>query len=127
MDINSIIDRLNKELEKLNNIKNQNLNVDSFFTNNEHFNENFSTDDLATPQEENINNTCNDSSKDMSDISNVDENISSNIEPDNETVSLVNLKERRLFVAQAMFKKSIRISLKSFLISISLSFLNLFI
>lgn len=48
----------------------------------------------------------------------------SNIE---ECTSLVELKERRLFVAQTMFKKSIKVSIKSFLISLSLSFLNLFI
>lgn len=41
--------------------------------------------------------------------------------------ALVEVKERRLLAAQAMFKKSIRVSLKSFLISLSLSFLNLFI
>lgn len=51
----------------------------------------------------------------------------SNIEPDDETLSLVTLKERRLLTAQTMFKKSIKVSLKSFLISISISFLNLFI
>ena len=49
------------------------------------------------------------------------------IEPDDETTALVTLKERRILVAQTMFKKSIRVSLKSFLISISISFLNLFI
>ena len=48
----------------------------------------------------------------------------SNIE---ECTSLVELKERRLLAAQTMFKKSIKISIKSFLISLSLSFLNLFI
>lgn len=49
------------------------------------------------------------------------------IEPDDETTALVTLKERRILAAQTMFKKSIRVSLKSFLISISISFLNLFI
>lgn len=44
-----------------------------------------------------------------------------------ECTSLVVLKERRLLVAQNMFKKSIKVSIKSFLISLSLSFLNLFI
>lgn len=44
-----------------------------------------------------------------------------------ECTSLVVLKENRLFVAQKMFKKSIKVSIKSFLISLSLSFLNLFI
>lgn len=41
--------------------------------------------------------------------------------------ALVTLKERRLLTAQTMFKKSIKVSIKSFLISLSLSFLNLFI
>lgn len=36
-------------------------------------------------------------------------------------------KEHRLLVAQTMFKKSIKISIKSFLISLSLTFLNFFI
>ena len=44
-----------------------------------------------------------------------------------ECTALVTVKERRLMAAQNMFKKSIKISLKSFLISLSLSFLNLFI
>lgn len=44
-----------------------------------------------------------------------------------ECTALVTLKERRLLAAQTMFKKSIKVSIKSFLISISLSFLNLFI
>ncbi len=38
MDINSIIDRLNNELEKLNNIKNS-VNTNDFFTDNENFND----------------------------------------------------------------------------------------
>lgn len=53
---------------------------------------------------------------------NIDEE--SNIE---ECTSLVTLKEHRLLAAQTMFKKSIKVSIKSFLISLSLSFLNLFI
>lgn len=44
-----------------------------------------------------------------------------------ECTALVTLKERRLLTAQNMFKKSIKVSIKSFLISLSLSFLNLFI
>lgn len=122
MDINSIIDKLNNELDKLNNLKNgNNIDTNSFFTNDENFNNDFSFDDTDIPDKSehtaisnvNINNQ------------NVDEYT--NIEPDNETTSLVTIKERRLLNAQIMFKKSIRISLKSFLISISLSFLNLFI
>ena len=122
MDINSIIDKLNNELDKLNNLKNgNNIDTNSFFTNDENFNNDFSFDDTDIP----------DKAKNPA-ISNVDINNQNvdeytNIEPDNETTSLVTIKERRLLNAQIMFKKSIRISLKSFLISISLSFLNLFI
>ena len=63
--------------------------------------------------------------------SNINESTSkesfSSEEPEEECTALVTVKERRLMAAQNMFKKSIRISLKSFLISLSLSFLNLFI
>lgn len=44
-----------------------------------------------------------------------------------ECTALAELKPHGLLVAQTMFKKSIRISIKSFLISLSLGFLNLFI
>ena len=44
-----------------------------------------------------------------------------------ECTALVELKPRGLLVAQTMFKRSIKISIKSFLISLSLGFLNLFI
>lgn len=43
-----------------------------------------------------------------------------------EVTALVELKPHSLLVAQTMFKKSIKISIKSFLISLSLGFLNLF-
>ena len=43
-----------------------------------------------------------------------------------ECTALVELKPHSLLVAQSMFKKSIKISIKSFLISLSLGFLNLF-
>ena len=48
MDINSIIDRLNNELEKLNNIKNS-VNTNDFFTDNENFNDDL---DLSASKEE---------------------------------------------------------------------------
>ena len=76
-------------------------------------------DDLITEE----NNT-----KGTDEMSSTKEDI--NIEEENnieECTSLVTLKERRLLVAQNMFKKSIKVSIKSFLISLSLSFLNLFI
>ena len=69
------------------------------------------TDELSSTEEDiNINNEQNHEQKDIE-----------------ECTSLVVLKENRLFVAQKMFKKSIKVSIKSFLISLSLSFLNLFI
>ncbi len=69
---------------------------------------------------------------------NVDTNIDNNETIDNTSVedtenikeectALVVAKPNSLFVAQAMFKKSIKISIKSFLISLWLGFLNLFI
>lgn len=62
-------------------------------------------------------------------LSSTEEDININDENKDieECTSLVVLKENRLFVAQTMFKKSIKVSIKSFLISLSLSFLNLFI
>lgn len=49
------------------------------------------------------------------------------VEKDEEEITaLVELKPHSLLVAQTMFKKSIKISIKSFLISLSLGFLNLF-
>ena len=44
-----------------------------------------------------------------------------------EITALVVTKPNSLYVAQTMFKKSIKISIKSFLISLSLGFLNLFL
>ena len=116
MDINSIIDKLNNELDKLNNIKSgNNVDTNSFFTNDEHFNDDFSFDDTVIPEKgTDINKNLN-----FSDYP--------NITPDDETVSLVKTKEHYLLNIQNIFKKSIRVSLKSFLISISISFLNLFI
>ena len=69
------------------------------------------------------------------DASDVEGNTKENPEEDDplakeraeECTALVTVKEHRLMAAQTMFKKSIKISIKSFLISLSLSFLNLFI
>ena len=44
-----------------------------------------------------------------------------------EVTALVIVKPNSLFAIQPMFKKSIKISIKSFLISLSLGFLNLFL
>ena len=123
MDINNIIDRLNNELDKLNKLKaGASIDTNDFFTDNESFNDDLSLDDLLED----------DSDKNMEglDLNNINSDISkdySDIEPDTETVSLVTIKEKHLLTMQTMFKKSIRVSLKSFLISITLSFLNLFI
>ncbi len=123
MDINNIIDRLNNELDKLNKLKaGASIDTNDFFTDNESFNDDLSLDDLLEDDSDknieglDLNNINSDISKDYSDI-----------EPDTETVSLVTIKEKHLLTMQTMFKKSIRVSLKSFLISITLSFLNLFI
>ncbi len=83
------------------------------------FENNDNLDDLTT-QDTNFEGT-NEMSSTEEDF-NIDEE--NNVE---ECTSLVELKERRLLVAQNIFKKSIKVSLKSFLISLSLSFLNLFI
>lgn len=83
------------------------------------FENNDNLDDLIT-QDTNFEGT-NEMSSTEEDF-NIDEE--NNVE---ECTSLVELKERRLLVAQNIFKKSIKVSLKSFLISLSLSFLNLFI
>lgn len=83
------------------------------------FENNDNLDDLTT-QDTNFEGT-NEMSSTEEDF-NIDEE--NNVE---ECTSLVKLKERRLLVAQNIFKKSIKVSLKSFLISLSLSFLNLFI
>ena len=48
-------------------------------------------------------------------------------EPKEEITALVVTKPNSLYVAQNVFKKSIKISIKSFLISLSLGFLNLFL
>ena len=48
-------------------------------------------------------------------------------EPNNEVKSLVKTKERGILNAQTMFKKSIRLSLKAFLITLTITFLNIFI
>lgn len=82
------------------------------------FENNKSNDDLIT---EDFNTQGTDELSSLED-DNIEEK--SNIE---ECTSLVVLKEHRLLAAQNMFKKSIRVSIKSFLISLSLSFLNLFI
>ena len=83
------------------------------------FENNDNLDDLTT-QDTNFEGTNEMSSTEVD--FNIDEE--NNVE---ECTSLVELKERRLLVAQNIFKKSIKVSLKSFLISLSLSFLNLFI
>jgi len=72
-----------------------------------------------------INQILNTNSEDNENIENEDDVLAQ--ERAEECTALVTVKERRLMAAQTMFKRSIKISLKSFLISLSLSFLNLFI
>ena len=52
-------------------------------------------------------------------------NVNEQININEECTALVVTKPNSLFVAQKMFRKSIKISIKSFLISLSLGFLNL--
>lgn len=54
--------------------------------------------------------------------------LENDLEPKSEEcTALVTVKERRIMAAQTMFKRSIKVTIKSFLISLSLSFLNFFI
>lgn len=118
MDINKLVDKLNNELDKLNKLNN--VDTNSFFTENEKFNDEFSLDSENLNEEDFY-------EEKFEGKFEIDVNEYKDIEPDDETKDLISVKERRLLTAQTMFKKSIRISLKSFLISLSLSFLNLFI
>lgn len=119
MDINKLVDKLNAELDKLNKINN--IDTDSFFTDNEKYNEDFSVEDTQNIE------SAENNDKEFEGNFELESNMYENIEPDDKTKDLITVKEKRLLAAQNMFKKSIRISLKSFLISLSLSFLNLFI
>lgn len=119
MNINNLIDKLNNELERLNKLKESSSNINSFFTDNINYNDDLFVEDIESTNEE-------------KNILEIEKNINDletyfGIEPNTEETSLVVIKERPLITAQNMFKKSIRVSLKSFLISLSLSFLNLFI
>lgn len=127
MDINKLVDRLNAELDKLNKLNN--VDTNSFFTDNEKFNDDISIEELKEKNEENAENIENKQfyEEDFTGSFKLDTNKYEDIKPDDETKDLISIRERRLLTAQTMFKKSIRISLKSFLISLSLSFLNLFI
>lgn len=77
------------------------------------------------------NQTNNIAQNSQSDETMPESNINSNNIPEQnsqtECTALVVTKPNSLFVAQKMFKKSIKLSIKSFLISLSLGFLNLFI
>ena len=122
MDINKLVDKLNSELDKLNKLNN--VDTNSFFTENEKFNDEFFLDDI-----EKDNKSTNEEfyEEEFEGKFELETNKYEDIKPDDNTKDLISIKEQRLLAAQNMFKKSIRISLKSFLISLSLSFLNLFI
>lgn len=120
MNVPNLIERLNNELDKLNKLKNEEFNTNDFFTDNEHFND--SPEDFKNRLTSEL-----EDKQDNETATQVQDNSYQNIEPDNETKSLVIAKSNLLITAQTMFKKTIKFSLKSFLISISLSFLNLFI
>lgn len=83
-----------------------------------------SIDDIIDEQLD-IENTALDNTEVTNEVSNNDTN-SSIVETEEECTALVELKPHGLLVAQTMFRKSIKISIKSFLISLSLGFLNLF-
>ena len=121
MDINKLVEKLNNELDKLNQANN--IDTNSFFTSNEQYNDDLNIDEISSTEEKS-NNFYDEEFKGNFEL---ETDKYEDIEPDNETKDLVTTKEHRLLTAQTMFKKSIRISLKSFLISLSLSFLNLFI
>lgn len=112
MNINNLIDKLNNELDRLNKLKE--VSSTSFFTDNLNYNDDLFLEEIENIEEENTN--------DLEITNSYPE-----IEPNNEETSLVVVKHSPLITAQNMFKKSIRVSLKSFLISLTLSFLNLFI
>lgn len=122
MDLSNLIERLNNELDKLNKLKNEEFDTRSFFTDNEHFND--------TPDEylERLKSNSVETENTVS-TTGIQASVNNyqDVEPDNETKSLIVVKPNYLVTAQTMFKKTIRFSLKSFLISISLSFLNLFV
>lgn len=125
MDIINLIDRLNSELEKLNNLKNNEIDTRSFFTDNEHFND--THEEYLKSLEENPKNLSNEQNSSSSQNVTSDNTNFENIEPNNIEKSLTVVTHNYLVVAQNMFKKTIKFSLKAFLLSISLSFLNLFI
>ena len=137
MRLNNLIDRLNEELNKIKNSTNYDR---SYFTSDEHFNDDTSsvlntessiTEDTKDNISEEEENKAIEHNESISDEENTEATNLANsypdIEPDDETKSLTTISENRLLAAQTMFKKSIRMSLKAFLLSISLSFLNLFI
>jgi hypothetical protein len=87
-------------------------------------NNSISIDDIIDEQLD-IENTVLENTEATNEVSNNDIN-SSIVETEEECTALVELKPHGLLVAQTMFRKSIKISIKSFLISLSLGFLNLF-
>ena len=87
-------------------------------------NNSISIDDIIDEQLD-IENTVLGNTEATNEVSNNDTN-SSIVETEEECTALVELKPHGLLVAQTMFRKSIKISIKSFLISLSLGFLNLF-
>ena len=129
MGIRNIVDKLNEELDKLNKPGNSSVDTPSFFTNDENFNDDVSLENLNNENESSSDDSANSKfyEEEFKGEFEVDIDKYEDIEPDDETKDLVTIRERRLLAAQTMFKKSIRVSLKSFLISLTLSFLNLFI
>ncbi len=87
-------------------------------------NNSISIDDIIDEQLD-IENTVLENTEATNEVSNNDTN-SSIVETEEECTALVELKPHGLLVAEQCLRKSIKISIKSFLISLSLGFLNLF-
>ena len=103
MDLSNLIERLNNELDKLNKLKNEEFDTKDFFTTNQHFND--SPEEFSKRlQTESINIQDSSSTAQIE----IKTNDFQNIEPDNETKSLIVVKPNYLVAAQTMFKKTIR-------------------
>lgn len=110
------------------NLANKNINLDN---NSEDFN--FEIEQLEKVDLNAVDSTVEIVETTSDDINAVevstDTTLEAEVKKDNnseECTALVEVKSNSLWVAQKMFKKSIKISIKSFLISLSLGFLNLF-
>lgn len=123
MDINSLIDKLNNNIEQFNELKCQYNEFIEFHNSNTSSSSCcFSNDDLEITEIQIINNVIlNDKFENK--IIGVYENIDSS----SNCTSLVVVKNNSLIVVKAAVKNSVRISAKSVFLSVTLSLLNFFI